>query len=66
MADDAQRPTLGLGTKLALLVAVIVVAWLVFNVVGGALRWILSMLGYLIVAVIAFALGRFSAGPRAD
>ncbi|MGH9026525.1 MAG: hypothetical protein ACRDWD_10500 [Acidimicrobiia bacterium] len=67
MEDKTSRPTLPWSVKLIGFVILAVVAWLVFLWISAAVRTAFALLGYLVVAVIAYffgkAVGRASAEP---
>jgi len=61
MASDAERPTTGLATKILIVIGLVVVAWVALNILGGVVRWIFSLFAYVVVAFVAFWLGRLTA-----
>jgi type IV secretory pathway VirB3-like protein len=67
MDDETSRPTVPLGVKVIGFVILAVVAWFVFLWISAAVRTAFALLGYLVVAVIAYffgkAVGRASAEP---
>jgi hypothetical protein len=67
MDDETSRPTLPWSVKLIGFVILAVVAWFVFLWISAAVRTAFALLGYVVVAVIAYlfgkAVGRASAEP---
>jgi hypothetical protein len=64
MADDTRT---SLGTKVLLVLGAIFAIWLVANLFGSAARWVISLLGYIVVGFVAYQLGKFAGrgGPDA-
>ena len=67
MEDETSRPTLPLGVKVIGFAVLAVVAWFVFLWLSAAVRTAFALLGYVVVAVVAYffgkAVGRASAEP---
>jgi hypothetical protein len=65
--DEPAKPTVPWGVKLVGFVVLAVVAWFVFLWISAAVRTAFALLGYVVVAVLAYlfgkAVGRASAEP---
>lgn len=66
VASNVEKPSTGLGTKILIVLGLAVVAWVAFNLLGGVLRWIFSLFAYVIVAFVAFWIGRLTAKADDD
>jgi membrane protein implicated in regulation of membrane protease activity len=62
MAEDTRT---SFGTKVLLVLGAIFAIWLAANLFGSAIRWTISLIGYIVVAVVAYWLGKLS-GKNAD
>jgi hypothetical protein len=62
MADDTRT---SFGTKVLLVLGAIFAIWIASNIVGHLIGWIFSFLGYIIVAVVAYQMGKLS-GKHSD
>jgi hypothetical protein len=61
MAEDTRTSW---GAKVLLVLALIGAIWVVGGLLGGVLRWAISLFGYIVVAFIAYQLGKIAG--RAD
>lgn len=66
MASNVEKPGTGVGTKVLIVIGLVVVAWVAFNLLGGVVRWIFSLFAYVVVAFVAFWLGRLTAKSDDD
>jgi hypothetical protein len=62
MADDTRT---SFGTKILLVLGAIFAIWLAANLFGSVVRWVFSLIGYIIVAFVAYQMGKIS-GKHAD
>lgn len=64
VADDLERPTTPTSVKVVGIVVLALLAWLLFGSALSIVRAGLALFGYVVVAVIAYQLGKAS-GRRA-
>jgi multisubunit Na+/H+ antiporter MnhG subunit len=58
MADDTKT---SFGTKVLLVLGAIFAIWLAANLFGSVVRWVISFFGYIVVAVVAYQIGKVAA-----
>jgi hypothetical protein len=57
VAEDTKT---SLGTKIILILALVGAVYVLTGVLGGVLRWAISLIGYIIVGFIGYQLGKIS------
>jgi hypothetical protein len=60
MADDLERPSTPTSVKVVAVVVIGLLAWLLFGSALSVLRAGLALFGYVVVALIAYQLGKAS------